>query len=128
MGIVRWMAEGDPRETVALQDPSAVGAVGCLTQWRYVLWPKGIHVSAPDGPARLAELARAEGIRYVITRSFDQPWPTWHLSPRLLGQPEPRAPYFRLWEYDASSDSLREIEVPPAVDWPTRVPGKPPRR
>jgi hypothetical protein len=128
MGIAKWMQERNLNELVALQDSCGWGVVLCLTDCTYVQIPQRVRPNSPEGLAEMAEFARTNGVRYIVTRSFELPWPTWHLRPRHVAGGGPAVPYFRLWEYDAAADSVREIKVAPCAAWPTSLPGKRPIR
>ncbi len=105
-----------------MQDWNAWRVLACLTPCRPVSLPKDVDPTAPDFAARAGAFARASEVRYIVTFDSRQPWPVWHVRPGGPEEGGAAGRFWQLYEYSAQDDAVRPVPVPPAADWPTKIP------
>ncbi len=123
MGIMRYLQEQPAEERIGTPDTAVLQALPFAggTSCRRVLWqPRG---GWDDNPEGLVALARREGLTYLVTKDWAQPWPVWHVPPRWTGRGERDGPYHLLWRYVREEGRIETVPVPASRRWPRRVPG-----
>ncbi len=95
----------------------------------YVKAPMPDYVRDPRRNENFLAWARQLNIKYVLFQPKVSPWRVFHfrmawLQARMSDDPiDDTGAGWRLYEIPPEGDTARRVSIPPAQNWPTRVPG-----
>jgi hypothetical protein len=124
MGRLRVNSELGTRIAAMLTDRSILRVPD-----NYVKAPGPEYVRDPRRNENFVEWARQLNVKYVLFQPKVSPWRVFHfrmawLQARMSDDPiDDTGAGWRVYEIPPDGDAARRVQIPPAGNWPTRVPG-----